>query len=129
MDRMHLVAVVALIISLIVTCGCVNSSSQSVDTQSVNSQVVPPHVVTLRIVDGIGNPLIGAEVSAAYNSTTASTGMLNPGSQSGTTDTSGNIVFTMSSNVKYDVLVTFRGIKQSYQIYPQDNYYQIPFRP
>jgi hypothetical protein len=129
MDRTHLVAVVVLIISLIVTCGCVNNSSQDVNTPSVNSQVVPSQLVTFHIVDGIGNPLVGAGVSTAYNSTTASTELLNPSKQSGVTDSSGNIAFTLSGNVKYDVIISYQGIQQFYQIYPEDNYYQLSFRP
>lgn len=94
-----------------------------------SSQTVPPHVVTLSFVDVYGNPLVGAKISAAYNSTTASSDVLNPNIQSGTTDTSGNIVFTMSSNVKYDVVLTYEGNQQSYQIYPQFDFYQLRFRP
>lgn len=108
-----------LILAVILISGCTGNSTQAVS----------PHEVTLSFVDVFGNPLVGAQISAAYNSTTASSGVSNPNSQSGTTDTSGNIVFIMSSNVKYDVILTYDGNQQSYQIYPQYDFYQLRFHP
>jgi hypothetical protein len=127
--KSHEVFFCILIIAVSLMSGCVSSPSQDIYPQSVNSQVTSPHLVTLRIADGIGNPLIGAGVIAVFNSTTAQTEMLNPSKQTGTTDSSGNIVFSLSGNVKYDILITYQGIQQSYQIYPQGNYYQFFFRP
>ena len=119
MTRSYEILFSILILAVILMSGCTGNSSQAVS----------PHVVTLSFVDVYGNPLVGAKISTAYNSTTASSGVLNPSSQSGTTDTSGNIVFTMSSNVKYDVVLTYEGNQQSYQIYPQHDFYQLRFRP
>jgi hypothetical protein len=110
-----------LIISGILTSGCTGGE--------------PQKSVSFDIVNVYGNPLVGAEVNVAYNSTTASSGIseqinkYGTGMQSGTTDTSGGIVFTMTSTVKYDVIVQYQGMKMVYQIYPKEDYYMLRFQP
>lgn len=87
------------------------------------SSVMEEHIVTLGFMDYVGNPLVGADVSVTPISTTSSTDNLGIGAQHGTTDTSGRVVFTMSSTVKYDLVFTYKGKKTYDTIYPSSSYY------
>ena len=131
MDRTHLFLLVWIIV-ITITSGCASSSPQSVDTspispQAITPQGICPHTVEFSIVNAYGNPLVGATVSVTYNSTTASNGndQYRSGTQTGTTDSSGNIVFNMIGTVKYDVTVMYQGKQMVYQIYPQNPLYLI----
>jgi PKD repeat protein len=112
---------------------------------STSSTWYTPKTIQFSIVDVYGNDLNGAIVNANYNSTTLPKGLSdlinNYGMNSesandalngtlvmtGSTDTSGNIVFTMLSTIKYDVNVTYNGQTNYYSIYPQDSQYQLKF--
>jgi uncharacterized GH25 family protein len=110
-----------LLIAAIITAGCVGGGSS--------------HVVSFKILNEWGAPVSGATVTAASNSTTSSnngiSGFINSfttGKQSGTTDSSGNIAFTMVSDVKYDLIITYQGKEKTYQIYPTDPAYILWFK-
>ncbi len=104
-----------------------------------------PKTVQFSIVDVYGNQLTGAVVNANYNETTLPKGLsdlidnygMNSDSANdalngtlimhGSTDSQGNIVFTMLSTIKYDVNVTYGGNTNYYSVYPQDSQYQLKF--
>jgi hypothetical protein len=88
---------------------------------------------------------VGAQVSAVYNSSTLPGGVtelinfygMNAQAanqatngtliMSGTTDSNGDIVFTMLSTLKYDITVTDGVSTNSFSVHPQDSYYQLRF--
>jgi PKD repeat protein len=104
-----------------------------------------PKTVQFSIVDVYGNQLKEAVVNANYNETTLPKGLsdlinnygMNSDSANdalngtlimhGSTDSQGNIVFTMLSTIKYDVNVTYGGNTNYYSVYPQDSQYQLKF--
>jgi hypothetical protein len=112
---------------------------------STSSTWYTPKTIQFSIVDVYGNDLSGAIVNANYNSTTLPKGISDlinnygMNSQSandalngtlvmtGSTDSNGNIVFTMLSTVKYDMNITYGGNTNYYSIYPQDSQYQLKF--
>ena len=90
-----------MVIGMVLMSGCLGS---------------PSHVVSLHFLNG-GNPLTDATVTASSGAS----------KQTGTTDSFGNVVFTMTSTVKYDIVVSYQGHSNYYEIYPQSNYYGFSF--
>lgn len=112
---------------------------------SVSTTWYTPKTIQIGFTDAYGNQLKGASVNAHYNESTLPNGVSDLISNygmnsnvanealngtllmSGSTDNSGNIVFTMLSTVKYDITVTYGGQTNYYSIYPQDSQYQFKF--
>ncbi|MFA5247978.1 MAG: PKD domain-containing protein [Patescibacteria group bacterium] len=112
---------------------------------SVSTTWYTPKTALFKIVDIYGNPLIGANVSARFNSTTLPYGVSDLISNygmnvadanqalngtlimSGSTDNMGAVVFTMLSTLKYDIVITYGGHSNYYQVYPQEAEYQFRF--
>jgi len=133
-----------LILVFLLISGCTNTNATPVAVSTPTPQIVyvtvlvtqtqkaspvlEEHTVTLSFADYMGNSLVGADVSATPISTTSSTGNLGMGTQHGTTDTSGRVVFTMSSTIKYDLVITYQGKKTYDTIYPSSSYYYFPIR-
>jgi len=89
----------------------------------------PKHTVTFDIEYEMQRPLVGAEVSATPITSTTFSSFLGGGSQSGTTDSMGRVVFDMSSSTEYNLVVKYQGEEQSYQIYPSSSVYVYGFFP
>lgn len=92
-----------MLIGAIYISGCVSSSS---------------HAVTLSFHDRFGNSLSGATVTSSSMQST-----IFENAQSGSTDSSGNVVFSMVSTEKYNITVTYHGKQKTYQLYPAESYY------
>jgi len=104
-----------------------------------------PRTITMHVVNSASNQIVGAQVSAVYNSSTLPGGAaelinfygMNQQAannavngtliMSGTTDSNGDVVFTMLSTLKYDLTVTYEGTTNTFSIHPQDSYYQLRF--
>ena len=133
---------IVLLVGIIITAGCIGGNQNSAVTPTPQivyvtvlvtqtqkaSPVLEEHTVTFSFADYMGNSLVGADVSATPISTTSSTGNLGMSTQHGTTDTSGRVVFTMSSTIKYDLVITYQGKKTYDTIYPSSSYYYFPIR-
>jgi uncharacterized GH25 family protein len=87
------------------------------------------HTVSFMVTTPGGDPIKGAIVTAIYNTTTSSGNTVGPtnnlitGTQTGTTDSSGTVVFSMVGSAQYDVIVAYQGNQTMYQIYPADSLY------
>ena len=91
------------LVGAICISGCVSSSS---------------HAVTLSFHDRFGNSLSGATVTASPIQST-----IFENTQSGGTDSSGNVVFSMVSTEEYNITVTYHGKQKTSLLYPADSYY------
>jgi hypothetical protein len=119
-----------LILGFLLMSGCTNAGSTKAAPLVVSTPTSagqPQKMVTFHIFDDRGGSLVGADVSVTSNSTTSPTGLYGISKQVGTTDSSGRIVFTLSGNIKYDVVITYKGRQNYYSIYPQENSYLFTF--
>lgn len=135
---------VLLLVAVIITAGCVGGGQNSVvtptpqivyvtvfvtqtptpiTTQLMSGYMGEPQQAVVFSIQGNRGPIVGAEVSATPISSTSSTGISGGDTQSGTTDSGGTVVFAMSSNIKYNIVIKYLGQTKSFSVYPHSTYY------